>query len=80
MRSIPSSIFCSRFSGQAEAALGAKNTTQQGVEGARFTAPLHRVGKAAILHNKSYNDSFFPLKINTSKNCAKRTYNSYYVT
>tara|TARA_B110000879_G_C11062328_1_gene467207 strand:- start:692 stop:871 length:180 start_codon:yes stop_codon:yes gene_type:complete len=37
------------------------------------------VGEAAILHNSSYNDDFFSFKNINAKNCAKRTYNFYYV-
>jgi hypothetical protein len=35
---------------------------------------------SAILHNSSYNDDFFSFKNINAKNCAKRTYNFYYVT
>ncbi len=38
------------------------------------------VGSADILHNSSYSDRFLSSKNINSKNCAKRTYNFYYVT
>lgn len=39
-----------------------------------------RRGMLAILHNSGYNDYFLSFKNENAKNCAKLTYNPYYVT